>query len=180
MEVVVLGTERLQLVKLNKSHLDAYFSIMSKQEVMEYYGMEPLTKKEDAKMILDSMEKSRELNQSIRWGITLKESGQLIGTIGLNNLSLKSKRAEIGYELHPDHWRQGYTTEAVSAVIDYAFQQLGLFRIGAITYPANTSSNHLLLKMGFTLEGTLRGYLFQRNQSHDAYVFSLTRPEWDK
>ena len=180
MEVVELGTERLKLVKLNKSYLDSYFSIMSKQEVMEYYGMEPLTKREDAIVILDSMENGRKLNQSIRWGITLKESGQLIGTIGLNNLSLKSKRAEIGYELHPDYWRQGYTTEAVSSVLDFSFGQLELYRIGAITYPANTSSNHLLLKMGFTLEGTLRGYLFQRNQSHDAYVFSLTRPEWDK
>ena len=180
MEFVKLETERLQLVRLNKSYLDSYFSIMSKPEVMEYYGMEPLSKKEDALMIMDSLEKGRELNQSIRWGITLKESGQLIGTVGLNNLSLKSKRAEVGYELHPDYWRQGFTAEAVSSVLNYSYQQLDLYRIGAITYPANTASNQLLLKLGFTLEGTLRGYLYQRNQSHDAYVFSLTKPEWSK
>lgn len=179
MDFVELETNRLKLVKLNKSHLNSYYSIMSKQEVMEYYGMEPLTKKEDAVLIMKSMEKGLKLDQSIRWGITLKESGQFIGTVGLNNLSLKNKRAEIGYEIHPDYWRVGYATEAVSAIMEFSFRSLDLYRIGAITYPANTSSNQLLLKIGFTLEGTLRGYLYQRNQSHDAYVFSITRPEWN-
>ncbi|OCA89432.1 GNAT family N-acetyltransferase [Pradoshia sp. D12] len=178
MDFVELETKRLQLVRLNTSHLNQYFTIMSKQEVMEYYGMEPLTKKEDAALIFATLDRGLALGQSIRWGITLKESGQLIGTVGLNNLSLKSKRAEIGYEIHPDFWRLGYATEAIISVVNYSFHQLDLFRIGAITYPANTSSNHLLLKMGFTLEGTLRGYLYQRNQSHDAYVFSITKPEW--
>ena len=178
MDFVELETERLRLVKLNKSHLESYFSIMSKQEVMKYYGMEPLSKKEEAIILLESMERGMELNQSIRWGIILKESGQLIGTVGLNNLSLKSKRAEVGYELHPEYWRYGYTTEAVSSVLHFSFENLELYRIGAITYPANTPSNHLLLKLGFTLEGTLRGYLYQKNQSHDAYVFSITSPEW--
>ncbi len=180
MEFVELETERLQLVRLNTSHLDQYFSIMTKQEVMEYYGMDPLTKKEDAALILNSMERGFSLGQSIRWGIILKESGQLIGTVGLNNLSQKNKRSEIGYEIHPDFWRLGYATEAIISVINYSFHQLDLFRLGAITYPANTPSNHLLLKLGFTLEGTLRGYLYQTNQSHDSYVFSITRPEWSK
>lgn len=178
-DFVELETNRLGLVKLNKSYLNEYYSIMSNQEVMEYYGMEPLTKKKDAVLIMDSLEKGWSLGQSIRWGITLKDSGRLIGTVGLNNLSLKSKRAEVGYELHPDYWRVGYAREAVSTVLDFSFRQLGLYRIGAITFPANIASNQLLLKIGFTLEGTLRGYLYQRNQSHDAYIFSVTRPEWE-
>jgi ribosomal-protein-alanine N-acetyltransferase len=180
MNFLELETDRLRLVRLNKTYLNSYFSIMSKQEVMEYYGMDPLTKIEDAALILESMDRGLALGQSMRWGITLKESGQLVGTIGLNNISLKSKRSEIGYEIHPDFWRLGFATEAVSSILNYSFYELDLFRVGAITYPANTPSNHLLLKIGFTLEGTLRGYLYQRNQSHDAYVFSITKPEWKR
>ena len=178
MEFVELETDRLHLVRLSKFHLSSYFSIMSKQEVMEYYGMDPLSNLEEAAILMESIEKGLELNHSIRWGIILKESRELIGTVGLNNLSLKSKRAEVGYELHPDYWRHGYATEAVSSVMDFSFRDLDLYRVGAITYPANNPSNQLLLKLGFTLEGTLRGYLFQKNQSHNVYVFSITSPEW--
>ena len=178
MNFIELETERLQLVRLSKIHLDSYFSIMSKQEVMQYYGMEPLSKIEEASILMESIEKGFALEHSIRWGTILKDSGQFIGTVGLNNLSLKSKRAEIGYELHPNYWKQGYAIEAVSSVLDFSFQQLELYRVGAITYPVNTSSNQLLQKLGFTLEGTLRGYLFQKDQSHNVYVFSVTSPEW--
>ena len=55
----------------------------------------------------------------MRWGIVWQETGELIGTVGLNNLALHSKRTEIGYDLLPAHWRKGIVTEAVEAVIDY-------------------------------------------------------------
>ena len=45
-------------------------------------------------------------------GIVLKETNTLIGTIGLNNLQLWSKRSEIGYDLHPRYWGNGYASEA--------------------------------------------------------------------
>lgn len=111
-------------------------------------------------------------------GNYLGETNTFIGTVGLNNLTTQSKRAEIGYELHPAHWRKGVATEAIEAVLNYSFNDLGLFRMGAVTFPNNTSSNNLLEKVGFTKEGILRGYLYQYSKSHDAYVFSMLRTDW--
>lgn len=100
--------------------------------------------------------------------------------MGLNNLQLNNKRAEIGYEIHPYYWRKGLTTEAIREVLRYGYEELALFRIGAVVYPENEASLTLLNKFGFTNEGLLRAYMYQNNQLYDTYILSLLRPEWEK
>jgi len=178
MEFPVLTTGRLNLVQISKNHTESYYDIMSRDEVTKYYGMDSLNTIEDAKRIITSMNATFESNKGIRWAILLKETETFIGTIGLNNLNLWSKKAEIGYELHPLYWNKGITTEAVKEVLRYSFEELNLFRMGAVTYPQNETSIHLLQRLGFKKEGTLRGYLYQNKQNYDACVFSLLRTEW--
>ena len=173
-----LETERLKLVQVHKGYTQDYFAIMSNDEVTQYYGMDSLKNIAEAEKIIDSFQQTFERKRGMRWGIILKETEEFIGTLGLNNLNLWSKKAEVGYELHPAHWKKGMTTEAVKEVLRYAFEELELYRMGAVTYPENEPSIQLLVRLGFVKEGRLRGYLYQRNQSHDAYIFSLLRPEW--
>ncbi|AQU80822.1 MULTISPECIES: GNAT family protein [Planococcus] len=174
----LLETKRLRLNQVEESDAVRFFDIMSRDKVTEYYGMDSLSYEEEAVEVIRSFRLSFEVNRSIRWAIRLKETNQFIGTIGLNNLNPKAKKAEIGYELHPDYWGQQFMQEAIHSVLNYAFTELDLYRMGAVTFPENTSSNRLLQKLGFTVEGKLRGYLYQRNQSHDALIFSLLKPEW--
>lgn len=174
----ILETERLNLVEINEKHAERFFEIMSKGEVTQYYGMNSLTSIEEAKKIMATFKTTFESNRGIRWGMELKKTGEFIGTVGLNNLATWNKKAEVGYELHPDYWGQGITTEAVKEVLRYSFHVLDLYRMGAVTYPQNAASIHVLNKLGFKKEGTLRGYLYQNNQFHDASIFSLLKPEW--
>lgn len=90
-----LQTDRLQLVQIEEKHTDSYFEIMSKDEVTKYYGMESLKNLEDASKIIDSFERTYKSNRGIRWGIVLKETGEFIGTAGLNNLSVPGKRPRL-------------------------------------------------------------------------------------
>ncbi|WP_255472776.1 GNAT family N-acetyltransferase [Planomicrobium sp. CPCC 101079] len=165
---------------ISQQYAERFFDIMSRDEVTKYYGMDSLANPEEAARIIESFQTSFELKRGIRWGLILKENGRFIGTIGLNNLNVRGKKAEVGYKLHPDYWGQGLVREANSAVLQYAFTELDLFRIGAVTFPENTASSGLLKKLGFIEEGRLRGYLYQRHQSHDALVFSLLKTEWEK
>ncbi|MTD31134.1 GNAT family N-acetyltransferase [Planomicrobium sp. YIM 101495] len=174
----LIETKRLQLVELTQQHADRIFEILTENEVIRYYGMDKLAGRLEAEELISSFHTYYQIRQGIRWGIVLKETGEFIGSIGLNNMKLRLKRSEIGYELHPDHWKRGYISEAMAGVLSYAFEELGIFRMAAITFPQNEKSNGLLLKMGFELEGTLRGYLFQGEKSHDALVFSLLRTDW--
>jgi RimJ/RimL family protein N-acetyltransferase len=89
------------------------------------------------------------------WLVEMKDSGVPIGICGL----LKRDALEdvdIGYALLPEFWAKGYALEAVSAVLSYARDMLGLTRVVAITNVDNQSSIRLLEKLGFTYEKMVR------------------------
>lgn len=178
MKFPVLETERLHLIQIGPEHIDALFGILSKDEVMEYYGMDSLQDRFIAEKMVAAFQVGFEAQRSYRWGLEVKETGEFIGTIGLNNLNAGAKKSEIGYELHPAFWRKGLAKEAVLEVLRYSFDELGLYRMGAVTYPENEVSGGMLKGIGFKEEGTLRGYLYQGGKSHDALIHSLLAPEW--
>ncbi|WP_026828438.1 GNAT family N-acetyltransferase [Exiguobacterium artemiae] len=172
-----LETPRLQLVEVKLEHGPALFHILSNEDVTRFYGMNPLREQSDALNIIASFKQTYDTQQGIRWGIMIRDSGTFIGTLGLNHLSLYSKKAEIGFELDPAHWRHGYAAEAIQAVFEYAFETLELHRMGAVTFLENEASIQLLTRLGFEEEGVLRGYLFQGGTSHDGRIFSLLRSD---
>lgn len=180
MRFPILETKRLKLIEITHQHLDSIFSILSLEEVTKYYGTDPFILPAEATKLIDMYHKNFHEKRGIRWGIKLKENQKIIGTIGLNALQLNNKRAEIGYELHPSYWRNGFATEALKEVLNFSFEQLDLHRVGAVVYPENKVSLNLLKKLGFTNEGLLRDYIYQNKQSHDTYVLSLLKHEWVK
>lgn len=174
----VLQTERLQLVEVTPDHAEALFEILSDEAVTRFYGMDPLTSAEQGTIIVKSFDDTYKTRRGIRWGMVVKETGAFIGTIGFNHLSEYSKKTEIGFELSKSHWGKGYTSEAVRVILRYAFEELDLFRVGAVTFPDNVASIRLLEKQGFVQEGKLRGYLYQGGRSHDGCLFSIIQPDW--
>jgi [ribosomal protein S5]-alanine N-acetyltransferase len=180
MKFPVLKTQRLKLVEITHNHIESLYEVLSLEEVTKYYGTDPFTSHGEAIKLIDLFQKLYFEKRGIRWGIVLKHNYKLIGTLGLNNLQLNNKRAEIGYEIHPQYWRNGFTTEAIKEVLRYGYEELDLFRIGAVVYPENEASLNLLNKFGFSNEGLLRSYMYQNNQLYDTYVLSLLRTEWNK
>ncbi|MGG0670849.1 GNAT family N-acetyltransferase [Lederbergia citrisecunda] len=171
----VLETDRLHLVEVNKEHAQGLFDNFSNPAVVQYYGMDPMTELAQAEKLVERFKSSFLTGHSVRWAIIRKEDNRFVGTIGLNNLSKGMKRAEIGFEMHPDFWRTGITSEALKAVLHYSFAEMGLHRMGAVTFLDNVASIKLLEKHGFEQEGILRSYLFQGGQSFDARVFSVLK-----
>ncbi|MES2689051.1 MAG: GNAT family N-acetyltransferase [Bacteroidota bacterium] len=98
---------------------------------------------------------------------------ELMGLFGLNIGDVKYSRGEVWYKLHPSYWRLGYATEALKAVLDFAFRTLGLHRIEAGCATGNIASAKVLLKAGFTKEGLHRGILPIRGQWVDNYSFAI-------
>jgi len=176
----VLETNRLRLIELNSTHAEHLFNQFSREDVTRYYGMDPLTTLDQAEKMIANMNNGFTEKRSARWGIQLKETGELAGTIGLNNLQLWSKKCEVGYDLHPDYWGNGYVTEALEKVLFHCFDTLELSRVGAFTFPDNKDSWKLLLNLGFEKEGLLRNYLYQGGKNHDAIVFSKTKEDWNR
>ena len=83
-----------------------------------------------------------------RWGIELKETGDFIGTIDLHKIRLDLKTAAIGYVIHKKYWNQGYTTEANRAVLELAFEEIGMNKIVALHDADNPASGRVMQKSG--------------------------------
>ncbi len=105
-------------------------------------------------------------------------SGPFVGTIGLSNVVYSAFRAaHLGYSLDRNGVGSGYMHEALTAVIAYAFGTLDLHRLMANYQPHNERSASVLRKLGFSVEGFARDYLFLAGQWRDHVLTSLVRDE---
>ncbi|KIL34410.1 acetyltransferase [Cohnella kolymensis] len=170
--IPTLETERLILREIHREDADSIFSYFSNDNVTRHYGMKTFEKLEQAENLIDAFSKNFTEKRGIRWGIEKKDSKGLVGTIGFNLWSPAHKRAEIGYDIHPNVWRMGYTSEALQRILEYGFDKLGLTRIGAVVFIENEASNQLLLKQGFEKEGILRNYMYQNDKVYDVNIYS--------
>lgn len=87
--------------------------------------------------------------RGIQWAITRPPDDQLMGICGLAQWHTQQQWATLNYALHPDFWRQGIMSTAVTAVLQYAFNQLHLHQIEAFVRPDNSASIALLHKLHF-------------------------------
>ena len=83
-----------------------------------------------------------------RWGIELKSNGQFIGTIDLHKIDPVLKKAAIGYIINKKYWNQGLTTEANRAVIELAFEKIGMNKLVALHDKDNPASGKVMEKSG--------------------------------
>lgn len=172
---IPLETERLVLRKITLDDKENVFAYFSDDEVTRYFGIENFTKLEEAEHIINAFNEGFEKKQAIRWGIALKDTNELIGSIGFHNISKNNSRVEVGYEITRKEWNKGYATEALRAVIEFLFNEVGFNRIGATIRPENVASQQLVKKLGFQEEGTLQDYQFNRGSYYDLIMFSLLK-----
>jgi RimJ/RimL family protein N-acetyltransferase len=88
-------------------------------------------------------------------------------------------QAEIGWVLHPDHVGHGYATEAVREIVQVCFDQLGLRRVVAGCFAANTASWQLMERVGMRREQhTVRDALHRSGEWMDGYGYAVLADEW--
>jgi len=164
---------------LHLSDAKSLFAILADEEVTRFYDDEAFTEISQAREQLESWASGFDVRRCVRWGITLREDGNVIGTCGYYGFHGWHTRASIGYELARSHWRQGIMTEALGAVIEFGFREVGLNRIQAVVMPENEGSDKLLEKLGFRREGVLREYENWGEKGYvDVSMFSLLRYEY--
>src|SRR6478609_4640738 len=107
----VLFTERLILKQIIDEDIYQLFDLRSNPEVMKYIPRKRAENIDDARQLLQHFDEVIHNNEKITWGIFLKETVQLIGTIGYVNIYKENYRAEIGYLLNPRFQGKGMMTE---------------------------------------------------------------------
>ena len=157
---IPLDTERLHLRRFALDDATDMFNNWAHDaEVTKYLVWQPHANLDATKEILATWTKDYEAPEKYLWAIVLKETNQVIGSIGLKpNDALQ--RAEIGYCIGRAFWNKGIMTEALIRVLDFGFTTLGLTRMQACHHTANPQSGKVMLKAGMQYEGCLKKWSF--------------------
>ena len=153
-EIRMLETERLILRAITENDDEAIDAYSKNANVGPNAGWKPHENIEETRSII----KAVFLGKENVFGIVVKETGILIGSIGLIEDAKRDndKVKMLGYAIGEEYWGNGYITEAAVAVIAYGFRSLNLDLISAYCYPFNERSKHVLEKLGFEYEGKLK------------------------
>jgi [ribosomal protein S5]-alanine N-acetyltransferase len=171
-------SKRLCLRWISLADTEAFFAVYSHPEVMRYWSTPPLVDREEAANLIRKIEEDWKRQAILKWGIARRSDDHLIGSVTLFNLDFYHRRAEIGYALGREFWGQGYMSEALTALLRYAFAELGLHRIEADIDPRNAASIRTVEKLGFQREGHLRERWQTNGEIQDAYFYGLLKQDF--
>jgi ribosomal-protein-alanine N-acetyltransferase len=117
--------------------------------------------------------------QEPRTVFAIATQSEAIGIVGLTiGQDVHRFTAELGYWLGEPFWGRGIMTDAIRAVVEHGFSELGLARIYAEPYAGNLGSARVLEKAGFTLEGRLRANVFKNGRVRDQFVYAVVCSCW--
>ncbi|MGR5881054.1 GNAT family N-acetyltransferase [Bacillus paranthracis] len=176
--ISIFESGNMRLREASLADAERLLQIMSNEDVMKYYGMNPCTSLEAAKEEIVWFQNLITNNQGFRWVIADKKSNQYIGDIGVFDFEPVHNRVEIGFKLQPAYWNRGIMSECIQKVLEFAFIQKKYNRIEALVDSRNISCQILLQKNGFTLEGTLREYEFENGYYVDLQSYSILKREF--
>lgn len=170
----------LRLVSLND--LDAIYKMQCNEQVAQYNTIGiPDDKGFTKTLIVNAISDVATFGKTNYWWTIIRKSDdKMMGEAGLNLSKIKYKSGEIFYALHPDFWGNGYATEAVETILNYAFIDLNLHRITAGVATENSKSIQLLERVGMQREGKLRKILPIRGEWWDNYHYAILEEDYLK
>lgn len=168
-----IQTARLRLRQIQPEDADMLYIWMSDPEVCQYERWQPHPSPAFSRGYIMEVFGGYRSDRMYQWGIELK--GRLIGSASIVNVDDLDQKATLGYCLARAYWSNGYATEAVKAVLDYMFNEIGLNRIEASHAVNNIASGRVLEKAGMLLEGQAKDYYFSNAGFQDSRLFGITK-----
>lgn len=98
---------------------------------------------------------------------------------GVRRSELELGTAEVGYAIHPDHWGNGFATEAVAPLTRYAFGERRLEKLAATVYEHDPASMRVLEKAGWHEEAVLEREAFVGGDRVDLHRFAAHADGWE-
>ncbi|MBK7659609.1 MAG: GNAT family N-acetyltransferase [Betaproteobacteria bacterium] len=173
-----LETPRFVVRPLVADDLAGLMAVNGDEAVTRHLPYATWKSMDDARAWLSRMEGIQATGTAIQFVIADRADGKPVGTCLIFRHDEGSARAELGYVLGRAHWGQGAMQEALSALLDCAFTQLGIRRIEAEVDPRNGASCRVLGRLGFTREGLLRQRWVADGVAYDVESWGLLADDW--
>lgn len=150
-----IETERLILRRFTLDDAEKmYTNWASDPEVTKYLMWPTHESVETTKKVLADWVAAYENDTKYEWCITLKETAEPVGSMGIVKINEKVESVEVGYCIGRAYWHQGITSEALKAVMDFCFGEMGVRRVESRHDPKNAHSGDVMKKCGMSYEGT--------------------------
>jgi RimJ/RimL family protein N-acetyltransferase len=113
--------------------------------------------------------------------IATRPAGERIGFISLFDLHYPNASPTLALGIGEASYRgKGYGSEAIGLLLDFAFDELGVYRVSLRVMAYNTPAIRTYEKLGFVREGTQRGVVYREGARHDLHLYGILRDEWRK
>ena len=175
--MTVIETERLIMRPWARDDIDVYAEMFANDEIMRFSLTRRGMTRKEAEESLERHVSHFEKHGYGYWAVTPKELGRIAGYTGLQMpywFPDLLPAVEVGYRYHPDHWGNGYATEAARASLDYGFHVVGLDEIIAIYEPENVRSGMVMERLGMRHIRDVR----DPTDSVPLRIYTITRGEW--
>ena len=173
-----IETNRLLLQKLSPEIMNQIFKENNDEEIKNILGYSEEEFVRQKKIYEKGYESYNQTMMNFQ--IVEKASSKIMGKCGFHTWNPQHHRAEIGYALNDDEFKnKGFMKEALEKTLEFGFQEMNLNRIEALIDENNLPSKKLLDYFGFVREGNLRGHYLVDGVFEDSVVFSLLKSEYN-
>jgi RimJ/RimL family protein N-acetyltransferase len=174
----IIRGEKVWLRPFERDDIDTSLRAINDREIADLVGFTGPVSKQMSEKWFDEEVLKRHGEREFYFSICELGSTDLIGQCGFHHVDA-GVRADVGIFLLPEYAGRGYGTDAMNALLDYGFGELGLQRIGLHVSPGNARAIRSYEKCGFSHEGRLRSFRRRRGEVVDDLVMSILRQDWD-
>ena len=176
---VTLVTDRLILRDFTEGDWQATLAYQSDPRYLGFYPWTQRTEPEVRDFVnLFVSQQQEQPRRNFQLALTQKSDGRLIGSGGVRVHNAKEQQANLGYELDPRFWGNGFATEAVRVLLRFGFQTLGMHRIHGECIAENTASVRVMEKNGMRQEAHFRDNAAFKDRWWDSLIYALLEEEW--
>lgn len=168
-----LETPRLELRRLRFSDAESLYRLLGDLEIHRWTSAIPFPYTIDDAHRFIARHADDQPNDGIVWAMESKGSCDIVGMIGLHDISSPPAKAELGYWVGAEFRGQGLATEAARRVVSWAFEDGGFVRIQAGHFPGNDASARVMRKIGMQGEACLRSYAWKSGQPVDIELYAV-------
>ena len=169
-----IETQRLQIRPFRESDWPAVATYTTLPTVMEYMQEGVQTADQTRAFVTQNATGTA----VTAYALLLKAEAKLIGHMVFHPW-FAPRTYEIGWVLHPAYHRQGYASEAATALLRYGFETMQLHRIIATCQPENPASYGVMEKIGMRREGHFQQCIYRGDDTWwDEYFYAMLKREW--
>jgi len=167
-------TDRLFLRKATIDDALALCSgLFNQPEFLYYTNKQPVTREQTTDYLKAIQEKYKQLDY-YNWVIEEKLTKNIVGMINLRVLD-KNNSVEFNYATDNRYTNNGYMTETLSSIINFALNTMKVNRVQGGCAVENIASKRVMEKCGLYFEGTLKKYLKLNDGYHDMHMYAITK-----